>query len=312
LHPEFSAPLKQFAQRVGLQPNMLIRVDGHTSTSGSEKGNQRLSQARSDAVRQFLIDAGVSASRIEAKGHGETSPLERERKRNGQLIPRSMARNRRVEVRQHAQAAISTPSKAELEATIRRTGPPPAHRPEWIMWVYNNVLSPFGTAQTVAEWTARFSKIDIEARLDMASLIETVAWIFFSTAASYSEGQAIGYANGAKRGFASALVAMSKSVTDPPTGKIVFPSDEPPLDIKAIPYNEGAQDGYRKGVQTAIQLIGNLQNESPHGGEIFLLGLRYVYGNKMYRSMVDLLGGEERRFPTPIPWWLRLLSGESK
>ena len=72
--------------------NASIRVDGHTDSQGQPEANRELSQRRADAVRQALIDAGVSASRIRAVGHGADEPVAD----NGTAEGR--ARNRRVEV----------------------------------------------------------------------------------------------------------------------------------------------------------------------------------------------------------------------
>lgn len=56
-------------------PDLRVRVEAHTSASGSDLGNLRLSQDRADAVRDALIDEGVDADRIDAVGYGESRPL---------------------------------------------------------------------------------------------------------------------------------------------------------------------------------------------------------------------------------------------
>ena len=50
-------------------------IEGHTDTDGSAEGNQALSQARAEAVQQYLIDNGIAAERLEAVGLGETQPI---------------------------------------------------------------------------------------------------------------------------------------------------------------------------------------------------------------------------------------------
>ena len=52
-----------------------LTVVGHASTDGSADLNQRLSDARSRAVRDFLVAQGVSSSRVESYGRGENEPL---------------------------------------------------------------------------------------------------------------------------------------------------------------------------------------------------------------------------------------------
>jgi len=68
-----------------------IEVQGHTDDSGSEEFNQDLSVMRANAVRQWLIDAGVPASKLVAKGYGFSKPLADNRVKTGRQA------NRRVE-----------------------------------------------------------------------------------------------------------------------------------------------------------------------------------------------------------------------
>lgn len=64
-----------------------IEVGGHTDSSGSEQYNLQLSQRRADAVKNALVQQGVSASRIRTIGYGESKP-----------ISSNPAANRRVEI----------------------------------------------------------------------------------------------------------------------------------------------------------------------------------------------------------------------
>ena len=48
-----------------------IRIEGHTDSSGEKSSNLDLSQRRADAVRDFLIENGIGAERITARGQGE-------------------------------------------------------------------------------------------------------------------------------------------------------------------------------------------------------------------------------------------------
>jgi outer membrane protein OmpA-like peptidoglycan-associated protein len=51
-------------------------IAGHTDSSGSDAYNMALSQRRADAVVAYLVGKGVARSRLEARGFGETEPLE--------------------------------------------------------------------------------------------------------------------------------------------------------------------------------------------------------------------------------------------
>jgi outer membrane protein OmpA-like peptidoglycan-associated protein len=52
-----------------------IEIGGHTDTGGDAGRNQTLSEQRANAVRTYLINKGVAAAQLAAKGYGETKPL---------------------------------------------------------------------------------------------------------------------------------------------------------------------------------------------------------------------------------------------
>ncbi|MEL6340643.1 MAG: OmpA family protein, partial [Myxococcota bacterium] len=53
-----------------------VEIQGHTDSSGESDANQVLSQERADAVRLYLLDAGVDGDRLIAKGYGDSQPVE--------------------------------------------------------------------------------------------------------------------------------------------------------------------------------------------------------------------------------------------
>jgi outer membrane protein OmpA-like peptidoglycan-associated protein len=67
-----------------------IRLEGHTDNTGTPEANLRLSAARAEAVRQALIDNGVSADRLTALGRGQSQPISENETDEGKQ------RNRRV------------------------------------------------------------------------------------------------------------------------------------------------------------------------------------------------------------------------
>jgi outer membrane protein OmpA-like peptidoglycan-associated protein len=68
-----------------------VVVEGHTDNVGPPDMNMRLSRERASAVRQALIERGVSPARLRAEGYGESHPIAPNRTRAGR------AKNRRVE-----------------------------------------------------------------------------------------------------------------------------------------------------------------------------------------------------------------------
>ncbi|KIN60127.1 OmpA/MotB domain protein [Sulfitobacter noctilucae] len=75
-HDSKSEPLlNSLAGIIQRCPDMVIEVGGHTDSIGSTSSNQRLSDARADAVRRYLISRDLDPSVLVSKGYGETTPL---------------------------------------------------------------------------------------------------------------------------------------------------------------------------------------------------------------------------------------------
>lgn len=55
-------------------PKIKIRMAGYTSAQGTEESNQKLSEERAKAVRDYLIEKGIAAERITIIGYGRTKP----------------------------------------------------------------------------------------------------------------------------------------------------------------------------------------------------------------------------------------------
>ena len=70
-----------------------VEIAGHTDFTGNEAYNKDLSQRRAEAVRQYLIKAGIDAGQLTAVGYGSSQPLADNHLKSGR------ARNRRVELR---------------------------------------------------------------------------------------------------------------------------------------------------------------------------------------------------------------------
>jgi outer membrane protein OmpA-like peptidoglycan-associated protein len=56
-------------------PGLKVQVEGYTDSVGSDQYNQKLSENRADAVRDFLISQGVPTDNISATGYGKSKPV---------------------------------------------------------------------------------------------------------------------------------------------------------------------------------------------------------------------------------------------
>ncbi|HEY9006923.1 OmpA family protein [Ohtaekwangia sp.] len=74
-------------------PTMVIQLEGHTDYLGDAKENMKLSQARVDAVKSYIVSKNVNKNRIKTKAFGGTQPLSRDD------TPEAHRLNRRVELR---------------------------------------------------------------------------------------------------------------------------------------------------------------------------------------------------------------------
>ncbi len=91
LTPESDPELKRIVQVMQENASLQIEISGHTDNTGSDELNNKLSQDRADAVKNYLMNAGVKSDRIRTKGYGKTKPKADNTTEEGRQM------NRRVE-----------------------------------------------------------------------------------------------------------------------------------------------------------------------------------------------------------------------
>ena len=95
LKPESEPALREICTFLKENPDILVEIQGHTDTRGSDAYNLRLSQARAESVVEWLINNGCAdADRLVPKGYGESAPVVKNAKTEAEH-----ALNRRVVVK---------------------------------------------------------------------------------------------------------------------------------------------------------------------------------------------------------------------
>jgi outer membrane protein OmpA-like peptidoglycan-associated protein len=92
LRPLAREKLAKVAGIVSGHPGLKLDVEGHTDSVGSDEYNQRLSEQRGAAVRDYLTEQGMQSSSVTSKGFGKTQPVASNDTADGRQ------QNRRVEL----------------------------------------------------------------------------------------------------------------------------------------------------------------------------------------------------------------------
>jgi outer membrane protein OmpA-like peptidoglycan-associated protein len=85
--------LDEVAKILQADPQLKLAIDGHTDNSGNAEKNQKLSENRANAVKDYFVKKGIDASRFTATGHGQAEPIADNKTAAGRR------KNRRVEMK---------------------------------------------------------------------------------------------------------------------------------------------------------------------------------------------------------------------
>jgi outer membrane protein OmpA-like peptidoglycan-associated protein len=92
LKPGAREKLSKVAGILAAHPGIKLKVEGHTDSVGAASYNQRLSEDRAQAVRDYLVQSGIKPADISARGMGEDYPIATNDSAAGRQL------NRRVEL----------------------------------------------------------------------------------------------------------------------------------------------------------------------------------------------------------------------
>lgn len=92
IDPDSKPYLELLASFLKKNSRLKLAINGHTDSVGDNKRNLLLSTARAEAVKNYLVDAGIEADRLETKGFGASQPVSKNNTDEGRW------QNRRVEL----------------------------------------------------------------------------------------------------------------------------------------------------------------------------------------------------------------------
>jgi len=92
IEPASAGVLELVAERLRENPELRVRIEGHTDEQASEAHNLELSRERAESVKRILVGFGIAADRLDAVGLGESQPIA------SNDTPDGRALNRRVEL----------------------------------------------------------------------------------------------------------------------------------------------------------------------------------------------------------------------
>ena len=90
ISPDSKAIIDEIAQVLDDEPDLKLRIEGHTDNVGADQANMTLSEGRARAVAKALVQKGIEAGRLVPIGKGETQPI------GDNATEEGRAQNRRV------------------------------------------------------------------------------------------------------------------------------------------------------------------------------------------------------------------------
>ncbi len=92
IKPDSETVITEIVKALQSQPDLKVKVEGHTDNVGNEAANQQLSEDRAKAVMEAVVAAGIDPARLSSQGFGMSKPIADNNTEEGR------AQNRRVEL----------------------------------------------------------------------------------------------------------------------------------------------------------------------------------------------------------------------
>ena len=97
--PKAKEALKQVAEVIREKAKGIVQIEGHTDSKGSDPYNQKLSERRANAVKDWLVSKeGLKNVTFATRGFGAKKPVAPNTKPDGSDDPDGRQKNRRVEI----------------------------------------------------------------------------------------------------------------------------------------------------------------------------------------------------------------------
>lgn len=97
IRPDAAKELDKLVQLLVDNPEIKIELGSHTDSVDTDDYNQRLSQRRAESAVAYIVQHGIAADRLVAKGYGESKPIARNTNPDGSDNPVGRQKNRRTE-----------------------------------------------------------------------------------------------------------------------------------------------------------------------------------------------------------------------
>ncbi|MBX3645834.1 MAG: OmpA family protein [Rubrivivax sp.] len=92
IKPEYAGILDGAVQALEGNPSVHVVIEGHTDSRGAEAYNQKLSERRANAVKEYLVSKGIEKNRVYTEGKSFKQPIASNSTAEGR------AKNRRTEI----------------------------------------------------------------------------------------------------------------------------------------------------------------------------------------------------------------------